>query len=415
VVQRFDDPLVGLDEIAESQPIDGRVTSTSIVVEYPVGLGALAREIVALVPAMATYVETEFGIAWTWKARMRLARVEQVPPRLAERRTRLRDGTFAMTLLIPPEETLESVYQANRGFPASFVHEMTELSLAFPSQGQNPVLLDFETEDSQEVHHTRWFRDGLATYVGERVAEELCGRAAGQRLHPRPFSALQSLGELVFEWKDSDYSYSEDVLTRDEDFYRASLGLFLLLELQHGRGVFRKLAERLLDAGVLDQKGLFEAFEGTIGEKPPQFLRRLRLPRVGVRGVELTRAIAKSRVMPFAPGVLILGVCRGSPADRSGLVAGDVLVAVDGQPVSNVDEVERRLMAARELTIELEILRSGQRLKLEVVRADRPRQEDPQWVMLRVSHRCIGTCRSPAIGGESLVVAGRPTRPTPSY
>jgi hypothetical protein len=223
------------------------------------------------------------------------------------------------------------------------------------------------------------------------------------------------VGELVFDWGDSDYSYSVEVLTRDEDFYRASLGLFLLLEQQHGRKVVRELAERLPKAGLLDREGLYEVFEGTIGEKPPQFLGRLRLPWIGVRGVELTRAIAKSRVMPFWPGMLILGIGRDSPADRSGLMAGDVLVTVDGQPVSSVDEVERRLMAARGLTIELGVLRSGQRRKLEVVRSDRPRQQDPQWVMSPASHRRIGTCRSPAIEGESLVAAGRPARPTPSY
>ena len=37
----------------------------------------------------------------------------------------------------------------------------------------------------------------------------------------------------------------------------------------------------------------------------------------------------------MAEGALVAGVLRGSPADKAGLRAGDILLAIDGKPVSD--------------------------------------------------------------------------------
>jgi serine protease DegQ len=56
---------------------------------------------------------------------------------------------------------------------------------------------------------------------------------------------------------------------------------------------------------------------------------------IGVEAQEITRELAESFGLPDVDGALIAGVQRGSPADLGGIKPGDVLLAVDGQAVSD--------------------------------------------------------------------------------
>jgi len=59
-------------------------------------------------------------------------------------------------------------------------------------------------------------------------------------------------------------------------------------------------------------------------------------------------------------GALVAGVTPGSPAQRGGLQAGDIVLSIDGEPVAGSTELTRRVGAAR----------VGQSLRLEVLRAN---------------------------------------------
>jgi S1-C subfamily serine protease len=50
--------------------------------------------------------------------------------------------------------------------------------------------------------------------------------------------------------------------------------------------------------------------------------------------------------LPIETGVLIAGVEPGSPARRAGLLTGDLIVAVDGAPLPDVDSLHRELTEA---------------------------------------------------------------------
>jgi len=50
---------------------------------------------------------------------------------------------------------------------------------------------------------------------------------------------------------------------------------------------------------------------------------------------DMTKEIADSFKMPGTRGALITEVFRGTPADRAGMKVGDILVAVDGKPVTD--------------------------------------------------------------------------------
>ncbi|MBI5007531.1 MAG: Do family serine endopeptidase [Nitrosomonadales bacterium] len=54
---------------------------------------------------------------------------------------------------------------------------------------------------------------------------------------------------------------------------------------------------------------------------------------VGIAVQELTPELAESFKLKDTQGVLIAEVVRGSPADKSGIKAGDILVSIDGKPM----------------------------------------------------------------------------------
>jgi len=104
-----------------------------------------------------------------------------------------------------------------------------------------------------------------------------------------------------------------------------------------------------------------------------------------VAGVELTNLNPSlARYFQVDGGVLVTAVTEGSPGDRAGLLAGDVLVEVAGEPVGTVQEVRQamnrnsparvleRSQGGFEVTspepLTLRVIREGQPLDLEIPR-----------------------------------------------
>jgi len=77
----------------------------------------------------------------------------------------------------------------------------------------------------------------------------------------------------------------------------------------------------------------------------------------GWLGVELGKRAANE------PGVLVRDVVRGSPAGRAGLVAGDVILSVDGENVARPEDVSGRIA----------VLGAGQRVRIGLLRAEETR------------------------------------------
>ena len=60
---------------------------------------------------------------------------------------------------------------------------------------------------------------------------------------------------------------------------------------------------------------------------------------IGTQPVRLTRAVAAAAAAGQESGLLVMGVDEGSPADRAGLLVGDVLVALHGRPIRHVGDL----------------------------------------------------------------------------
>lgn len=96
----------------------------------------------------------------------------------------------------------------------------------------------------------------------------------------------------------------------------------------------------------------------------------VRRPWVGARMQSVTSELAEPLGLERPAGVLVNDVGAGSPAERAGIKAGDVIVQVDGVPLDDADAFAYRL-ATRPLgtVITLALFRDGKvlpsRLKLE--------------------------------------------------
>lgn len=99
----------------------------------------------------------------------------------------------------------------------------------------------------------------------------------------------------------------------------------------------------------------------------------IKRPWFGAHGETVTSEIAQGLGLPRPGGVLIGEVYPGGPADRAGLRAGDVVLAIDGREVNDPQGVKFRI-ATRKLgeTAVLDVLRRGQRLRLPVSLIEAP-------------------------------------------
>ena len=77
--------------------------------------------------------------------------------------------------------------------------------------------------------------------------------------------------------------------------------------------------------------------------------------------------IARSLGLKNPRGALITGVVKGSPAARSGLKVGDLILRIDKDPIKNPLELEYRVaLAGIGKTVTLQYLRDGRRLSTEL-------------------------------------------------
>jgi serine protease DegQ len=88
----------------------------------------------------------------------------------------------------------------------------------------------------------------------------------------------------------------------------------------------------------------------------------VRRGRLGVVVQDVTPDMTESLSLSRAQGALVTQVENGSPADRAGIRSGDVIVAVDGQPVGSATDLRNRLG----------LVPLGERVDVEFMRRGRP-------------------------------------------
>jgi len=93
----------------------------------------------------------------------------------------------------------------------------------------------------------------------------------------------------------------------------------------------------------------------------------VRRGRIGVLIQSITPDIAKALDLPVEGGALISRVEKGSPAEEAGLKPGDAIIAVDGDPVADSNDVRNSVgLRERGSTVQLSIIRKGERKEFTV-------------------------------------------------
>ncbi len=97
---------------------------------------------------------------------------------------------------------------------------------------------------------------------------------------------------------------------------------------------------------------------------------RIRRSYIGIEAqtTPLHRRLVRFYDLARETGVVVISVSDGSPARKAGLRDGDVIVALDGQPVAGVDDLHRLLTDARVgAPSKLSVLRWTEKLEVSVV------------------------------------------------
>jgi serine protease Do len=106
----------------------------------------------------------------------------------------------------------------------------------------------------------------------------------------------------------------------------------------------------------------------------PQLRRAGKVKRgwLGVGIQDLTEELAEEFGVPGKSGVLVSQVFEGSPAEKAGLRAGDIIITLDGRRVDETRELTRRVAALPpEGKAGLQVFRAGKTKKLTVTLAER--------------------------------------------
>jgi putative serine protease PepD len=96
-------------------------------------------------------------------------------------------------------------------------------------------------------------------------------------------------------------------------------------------------------------------------------------PFIGVIGETVTPEVAKSRKLGVDQGAIVIDFTSGSPAKAADIKAGDVIVTVDGKPITSMDDL---VLQVRQHnvgeTVQVGIVRKGQKQTVPVKIGEKP-------------------------------------------
>ncbi|MEM2937051.1 MAG: trypsin-like peptidase domain-containing protein [Candidatus Bathyarchaeia archaeon] len=96
-------------------------------------------------------------------------------------------------------------------------------------------------------------------------------------------------------------------------------------------------------------------------------------PWLGIIGLSLSKDLSSYYGIPLSEGVLVTRVVEGSPADEAGIMAGDIIIALDDAPIIKIEkllsEIHKRKAGDR---VNLTVYRKGFEYAMTVTLAKAP-------------------------------------------
>jgi serine protease DegQ len=95
---------------------------------------------------------------------------------------------------------------------------------------------------------------------------------------------------------------------------------------------------------------------------------------IGVEPQDVTPELAQAFKLPRQDGAIIAGVMRSGPADKAGVLAGDILFQIDGQPIPNTAAMLNAIaMLKPGSTSKFMFIRDGRETELPITIGQRPK------------------------------------------
>ncbi|HEX2135279.1 MAG TPA: PDZ domain-containing protein, partial [Microvirga sp.] len=136
-------------------------------------------------------------------------------------------------------------------------------------------------------------------------------------------------------------------------------------------------------AMIMGAQGIcFAVASNTAGFVVAELIRhgRVRRASIGVAGqtVPLPRRVAHAAGLASRSAVVVAGVESDSPAARAGVSPGDVILAVEEEPITGVDDLVRLLNSSRiGQSTRLRLLRGGSMHEVTVTPTERTQPRRP--------------------------------------
>jgi len=102
---------------------------------------------------------------------------------------------------------------------------------------------------------------------------------------------------------------------------------------------------------------------------------KIRRSYIGVAGqnVPIHRRIVRFYNLPLETGVLVVSVEKNSPAEKTGLREGDVIVTFNAKPIGSIHELHKMLIGEQiDVQSEITIIRHTEKLALAITPAESP-------------------------------------------
>lgn len=102
---------------------------------------------------------------------------------------------------------------------------------------------------------------------------------------------------------------------------------------------------------------------------------RIIVPWIGISYAEITENLARAYNLPVREGVIVSAVAAGSPAAEAGIRQGDIIVSLDGSPLTNAGRLQELIREADVgQRVQVGILRDGRRQTLTLTLQEMPRE-----------------------------------------
>lgn len=117
----------------------------------------------------------------------------------------------------------------------------------------------------------------------------------------------------------------------------------------------------------------------------PEFMGAL-TPSLGISAEDLSGQLGQYFGAPDGEGVLVREVRPGTPAEKAGLKAGDVITKIDGKPVKAISDLREELREKRgQKTVSLGVLRKGSEMNFNVELETPPHRIEHPHVTRRIT------------------------------